>query len=246
MTAQSGLSARSGEIGDSAEYGEYKTSWIETSVSGAGTLTFVWKVECEFDDSGDASWDHIVCIADGREVFRMDGASGWETKEIEFANAGTHVVRWMFVKDDYNEDAFADCAWLSDVVWTPNGDAGVMVDAGDGKTVTVSQTWLAEKTTRAATDVAANGRKVWECYVLGLDPEDAESEFKITAFPMKADGSPDLEKMTVSPAQSQWNVEGAHPVIKGKASLNGAGEWQTVTDENKAQMRFFRVEVQLP
>jgi len=246
VTAQSGLSARSGEIGDSAQYGEYKTSWIETSVSGSGTLTFAWKVECEFDDSGDASWDHVVCIADGREVFRMDGASGWESKEIEFANAGTHVVRWMFVKDDYNEDAFADHAWLSDVVWTPNGDAGVVVDAGDGKTVTVSQTWLAEKTTRAATDVAANGRKVWECYVLGLDPEDAESEFKITAFPMKADGAPDLEKMTVSPAQFQWNVEGAHPVIKGKASLGGSEEWQTVTDENKAAMRFFRVEVQLP
>ena len=41
-------------------------------------------------------------------------------------------------------------------------------------------------------------------------------------------------------------IKGAHPVIKGKASLGGAGEWQTVTDENKASMRFFRVEVQLP
>ena len=39
---------------------------------------------------------------------------------------------------------------------------------------------------------------------------------------------------------------GAHPVIKGKATLDGAGEWQTVTDENKAERRFFRVEAQLP
>lgn len=39
---------------------------------------------------------------------------------------------------------------------------------------------------------------------------------------------------------------GARLVIKGKASLNGSEEWQTVTDENKASMRFFRVEVQLP
>ena len=41
-------------------------------------------------------------------------------------------------------------------------------------------------------------------------------------------------------------IKGAHPVMKGKTSLDGPDEWQTVTDENKAQMRFFRVEVQLP
>ena len=148
-TAQSGLSARSGEIGDSAGYGEYTTGWIETSVSGAGTLTFAWKVECEFDDSGDASWDHVECAADGREVFRMDGTSGWETKEIEFADAGTHVARWTFVKDDYNEDVFDDRAWLSGVIWTPSGAAegvAIQVDgaateyetAADGKTRTAT------------------------------------------------------------------------------------------------------------
>ena len=34
--------------------------------------------------------------------------------------------------------------------------------------------------------------------------------------------------------------------MKGKAILEGEGEWQTVTDENKADMRFFKVEVALP
>ncbi len=51
---------------------------------------------------------------------------------------------------------------------------------------------------------------------------------------------------SLSPPQAQWNVEGATPVLKGRATLEGAGEWQTVTDENKADMRFFRVEVVLP
>ena len=32
----------------------------------------------------------------------------------------------------------------------------------------------------------------------------------------------------------------------GKATLEGEGEWQPVTEENKAGMRFFRVEVVLP
>ena len=63
---------------------------------------------------------------------------------------------------------------------------------------------------------------------------------------MKADGTPDLETLVLAPEQSKWNVEGARPVIKGRATLAGSDEWQTVTDGNKADMRFFRVEVQLP
>ena len=52
--------------------------------------------------------------------------------------------------------------------------------------------------------------------------------------------------MTIAPPQSKWNVDGAQPVIKGKSTLEGAGEWQTVTEENKADMRFFKVEVVVP
>lgn len=98
----------------------------------------------------------------------------------------------------------------------------------------------------AAKKTAANGRKVWECYVLGLDPEDETNDFKIVSFPMKSDGTPDLDAITISPPKSQWNVNGATPVLKGKATMEGEGEWQTVTDENKAQMKFFKVEVVVP
>ena len=97
----------------------------------------------------------------------------------------------------------------------------------------------------AAMATAANGRKVWECYVVGLDPQKMD-EFKISAFPMKADGTPDFESITISPPQSKWNVQGATLRKMGKATLEDAGEWQTVTDENKADMRFFKVEVVLP
>ena len=68
--------------------------------------------------------------------------------------------------------------------------------------------------------------------------------FRISAFPMKADGTPDLENLALEPAQSEWNVPGARAVIMGAATLGG--EWQTVTEENKALFRFFRVVVELP
>jgi len=62
-----------------------ETSWMETIVSGKGTLAFKWRVECEEDDSGD------------------------------------HAVRWVFLKDDYDEEegAFADHGWVSGITWTP-------------------------------------------------------------------------------------------------------------------------------
>ena len=34
--------------------------------------------------------------------------------------------------------------------------------------------------------------------------------------------------------------------VYDKASLEGDGEWRTVTDENKSQMRFFKVAVEMP
>ena len=112
--------------------------------------------------------------------------------------------------------------------------------------MTVPQSWLSENTERAATAEAANGRKVWECYVVGLDPEDTTNDFRIVSFPMKADGTPDISAIAFDPPEAKWNVQGATPVLKGKATLEGTGEWQTVTDENKAGMRFFKVEVMLP
>ena len=99
----------------------------------------------------------------------------------------------------------------------------------------------------AANATAANGRTVWTCYMLGLDPvnNDATNDFRITLFPMNADGTPDLANILFYPPQAHWNIQGASPVLKGAASLD-AETWPTVTDENKSLFRFFKVVVELP
>ena len=51
----------------------------------------------------------------------------------------------------------------------------------------------------SAQATAANGRKVWECYALGLDPQVATSDFRMASFPMKADGTPDFANVTFDP-----------------------------------------------
>jgi len=114
----------------------------------------------------------------------------------------------------------------------------------DGKVVEVPTTWVEARTERTVTASAANGRKVWECYVLGLDPEDAAADFKIVSLPMKADGTPDLENIVFEPAPGEWNMPTAQPVLKGATSLDGP--WETVRDGNEASFRFFKVAVELP
>ena len=118
-TTTSGLAAQSGAIGD-ASGEDFSTTWLQTEVSGAGTISFRWKVDCEWDDSGDMTWDRVVFCTNGVEAARMDGTSGWEELSFTFADAGTHTLRWTFMKDDYNEETFPDHAWVSGFTWTPS------------------------------------------------------------------------------------------------------------------------------
>ncbi len=184
--------------------------------------------------------------------WRMDGETGWTQRELTFVG-GENTVKWVYFKDRTGSEG-EDCAWVDGVTWTPRG-TDVVVDMGGGKSVAVPQTWIEEHPALVAAAggnaeaalayKAANGRlSVAECYVVGVDPESTTNDFKITAFPMKADGTPDLENIVFDPPEVRWNVEGARPVVKGAASLDD--EWQAVTEENKASFRFFKVEVVLP
>jgi hypothetical protein len=235
-------SARSGAIGNKAN------TWLSASVSGAGTMTFWCKTSCEHDLDGTFSWDKLMVYTNDVEIveWRMDGETDWTKRTLSFAG-GENTVKWVYYKDKSDSEG-EDCAWVDAVMWTPaGGSTDTVVDVGGGKSVTVPGTWLSERTQRAATDTAANGRAVWECYVLGLDPEngDATNDFRIVSFPLKADGTPDIEHIVFDPPQARWNVPGARAVIKGAATLDAA-DWPEVTEQNKASFRFFKVEVELP
>ena len=226
---------RSGQIGNEEE------SWLQTSVVGRGTFSFRWKVDCEYDDFGEAAWDHLAVFTNGVEAVRMDGTRGWERMSFTFDDDGRHTIRWVFVKDGYDEEnaAYEDCAWLGRFSWNP---ADVTVDAGKGRTVTVPGTWLGKRTMRAATDVAANGRRVWECYLLGLDPEEADDDFRIASFEV-VDGVP---AFTFSHTRDGSGVSFEPRIrILGKARLDDAA-WTEIPEGGDPALRFFKAEVALP
>ena len=89
--------------------------------------------------------------------------------------------------------------------------------------------------------ISLNGRKVWECFMLGVDPTKADDDFKITRFWME-NGEPKFEFSHSADGAGNSFV----PRIKtfGKEKLSDS--WQDVPPGGNELFRFFTVEVELP
>ena len=127
-----GISARSGAM-QSPKRGTV-SSWMSTEVVGAGTLSFNWRVDCEKDDSGDCTWDRLMVFTNGVEVARIDGTTSWESMQFAFDDSGTNEVRWIYLKDNYDEEGAIcdDCGWVDDVVWLSKASEELIPSLGDG------------------------------------------------------------------------------------------------------------------
>ena len=94
----------------------------------------------------------------------------------------------------------------------------------------------------AATATAANGRKVWECYVVGIDDiSDPFDDFSITNFWMVGD-MPMFEFNHTTDGSGNSILPYIKPL--GKAEL--AGAWLHVPDGGSPAFRFFAAEVVPP
>ena len=102
-----GLSAaQSGSITDS------QTSTLQTTVVGAGTGTFWWKVSSE-------QWfDYLSFYIDGVLQASVSGDTGWQQQAFAVAN-GSHALKWTYAKDP-SVSAGADAGWLDQVTFVPN------------------------------------------------------------------------------------------------------------------------------
>ena len=107
-------SAKCGGIGDSA------LSWMQTTVTGRGTLSFVWKTSCEDDPDFD-DWDYVRFLVDDVEVVRKDGVDDWSVVEVRLDALKTHILRWEYVKDSSGAEG-EDCVWVDKVVWTNDSE----------------------------------------------------------------------------------------------------------------------------
>lgn len=126
---------------------------------------------------------------------------------------------------------------------TENTDVVITTDAGE---IIVPSAWfdaypdLASEhgsNEDAATSTAANGMKVWECYVAGLDPTNENSHFEA-----KIEMKEGMPVVTWSPNLNEKEETRVY-TIYGKGSFDDGEDWTSPTN---SLHRFFKVGVQMP
>jgi hypothetical protein len=100
-----GDAAQSGEILDEQE------SLIQTTVEGAGTLTFFWKVSSEL------GYDYLEFYIDGVLQDRISGSVDWHQMVYAVADPGVSVLDWRYVKDK-GVSVGSDSGWIDQVLWS--------------------------------------------------------------------------------------------------------------------------------
>jgi len=115
------------------------TNSITMSVSGAGTVSFDWKVSCE------GFWrtyrlDYLAFFIDGAEQGFINGQTDWSAETFDVTGTGAHTLTWSYIKDSEGI-AGLDCAWLRGIAWTlaPADDPIPMI-APDADTAVVNST----------------------------------------------------------------------------------------------------------
>ena len=234
-----GVSAvQSGGISDG------QTSWMEVVVKDVSSVSFWWKV------SSESGWDKLHFYVDGIEVVDpISGQTDWIKVEYPLTT-DSHTLKWAYTKDGSVSNG-DDCGWVDKVVLTPAPSTDITVDVGGGNNVNVPVEWINSYAdivaaaggdkTAALQRTAANGRKVWECYVLGLDPTDPSDDFRITRFWM--DGNmPKFEFTHTTDGSGNSFLPYVKPL--GKAQLSH--KWWYVPEGGNPAFRFFTVEVVPP
>lgn len=101
--AAGGSSLRSSIISDS------QTSVIETTLEGAGTLRFSWKV------SSEQHYDFLRLYVNGSRYTEISGDINWYEASVTLQQ-GSHQIRWVYEKDNGSSSG-ADAGWIDNVKW---------------------------------------------------------------------------------------------------------------------------------
>ena len=242
-----GSAMRSGKIS------HQQTSVLRSTFVGKGRLTFELKTSCEEDLPEYMEYDRAEVWMNGALKMKQDGVHDWMPFEFDLDAAST-MVEWRYVKDVADDARYPgeDCIWVRNIVWLPELTCTTEVP--------VELSWIREKFgdlgnyyydyEEKAKETAANGHKVWECYVAGEDPTDKDSRFTAT-IKMGADGKPIVSwkpPLNGEDADGAGIREGVRSYsVYGKQTLDDAAEeWTPVAEGDEGNYRFFKVGVGMP
>ena len=86
-------------------------SWLQTTVTGAGTVAFYWKVSSEADS------DYLEFYIDSVRQDRISGDLDWAEKSYEITGSGSHTLKWRYVKDSSGSSG-SDRGYVDYVRWS--------------------------------------------------------------------------------------------------------------------------------
>ncbi len=108
--SQTTTSRYDGDAAQSGDISRRQESWMQTTVSGAGTVKFYWKVSSEED------FDFLEFYIDGSLQDRISGSVHWEQQTYTISTSGPHTLEWRYMKDG-SGDSGSDCGWVDKVEW---------------------------------------------------------------------------------------------------------------------------------
>jgi hypothetical protein len=90
-----GDAAQSGDVDDNQE------SWIQTTVTGPGVLSFYWKV------SSSRERTHLVFVVDSTAKASCRADRNWELASVAIPS-GSHALRWIYEPFSSGDAGFLD------------------------------------------------------------------------------------------------------------------------------------------
>ena len=236
--AQTAITADGQDAAASGTITHDESSWLETTVTGPGTLSFYWRV------SSEAGYDFLEFYIDDIRETRISGEVDWQQRTFAIG-VGEHTVRWVYIKD-FTVTMGADRGWLDQVRWIPETtERGV-------PTAWYQQFDLAPApgaTWDSLDDQSAAGNGVpnWVQYVSGLNPTNEASSFRILRMESTPDNRPYLEWWggTYGPT-SHYMIEGKiddqWQLIGTRTRMNGINSWTGTVSPNVLQQFRIRAE----
>lgn len=214
---------------DAAQSGtlsENQSSWLQTTVTGPGTMSFWWQVASESSING------LQFSLDGTNLWSIAGTSNWAQCTFSITDYRTHTLKWTYAKAPAVPTG-SGCGWVDQVVWASSGGGSTTTTE-----VSVPYAWLEDfglvtggnYEAAAMTDTDGDGMTAWQEYVADSVPTNAASVF--LASVTVSNGMPRVAWIPDLGAERVYTIE-------GKASLTNT-TWASPTN---AASRFFRVKV---
>lgn len=234
-TATSSASFFGGSSAVSAVIGHSASTYLQTKVTGPGTVDFYWKVNSE------AGFDFLSFSIDGvAQSGRISGSTTFAKQSFSIPT-GTHVLRWTYAKDEMVAPT-GDAGWVDYVLWSPTGNPVAVVSPATYTTLTgATRSFLA-----TVTNFASNSAVDWTINNSGgsfsptqtlsggnttLTAGSAAGTYTLTATPVETPNIPGTASLTlVAPASVNVGVSGNLATVSENTSVTFTASVSPLSD----------------